>query len=65
MSKQKLTRVEVKQLMTALGAKVTTSVSAKTDYLVCGDKPSASKVAKAKKLGVTILTEDEWMDMLK
>ena len=46
-----------------LGAKVSGSVSKKTDYVVAG--PGAgSKLADAKKHGVTVLTEDEWLKMV-
>jgi DNA ligase (NAD+) len=53
-----LTRDEAKARIEALGGKVTGSISGKTDYLVAGDSPG-SKLDKAKKLGVTILDEDE------
>lgn len=59
-----MTRLEAEEFLTALGAKVAKSVSAKTDYLIVGDKPSQSKIDKAKKLGVTIITEDELIAML-
>jgi DNA ligase (NAD+) len=51
-----LTRDQAKQRLQDAGAKVTGSVSAKTDYLLSGDK-AGSKLAKAEKLGVTILDE--------
>ncbi|MDH5573443.1 MAG: NAD-dependent DNA ligase LigA, partial [Gammaproteobacteria bacterium] len=59
-----MTRDEAKAALLALGAKVSGSVSKKTDYVVVGENPG-SKAEKAESLGVTILTETEMLDLLK
>lgn len=58
-----ITRSEAKQQLEALGAKVTGSVSKKTDYLLAGEK-AGSKLSKAQSLGVKVMTEQEWMAMM-
>ncbi|MGA6926319.1 MAG: BRCT domain-containing protein, partial [Desulfosarcina sp.] len=47
-----------------LGARVQTSVSGSTDYLVCGEKPGSAKLGKAQTQGLTILSEDQYRDLL-
>jgi DNA ligase (NAD+) len=47
-----------------LGAMVQTAVSAATDYLICGEKVGAAKLAKARELGVKLLAEKEYFDLL-
>jgi DNA ligase (NAD+) len=59
-----MSRSEAKARAEALGASVTSSVSRKTDYVVVG-ADAGSKADKAKELGVTTLTEPEWLKLAR
>jgi len=56
-------RIQAKNLLESLGAKVTGSVSAKTSKLLAGEA-AGSKLTKAEKLGVEVVTESEFVEYL-
>ncbi len=58
-----MSRDEAKTRAEAMGAKISGSVSKKTDYIVAG-ADAGSKLEKAKTLGITVLSEQNWLDMV-
>lgn len=60
---ESFTRDGINSKITSLGAVVGNSVTRKTDYLICGEKPG-SKLTKAKEFGIPILTEQEFLDLI-
>jgi len=61
---QKHSRDELKDLIEKNGGKNTGSISGKTNYLLAGDNMGPEKLKKAEKLGVAIITEDEFLKMI-
>lgn len=62
-SLEQVARSEAKAQAERLGGKVASAVSKKTDYVVAG-ADAGSKLTKAQELGVTVLTEDEWLKLV-
>ena len=61
----KFSRDEIKASIEKNGGKISSGVSKNTDYLVAGEKMGPSKLEKAQKLGVKIISEDELIAMLE
>ncbi|MCF8714624.1 NAD-dependent DNA ligase LigA [Joostella atrarenae] len=61
---EKVSRNELKKLIEDNSGKVASSISSKTSYVVAGDNMGPSKKDKADKLGIAIITEDEFLKML-
>ena len=58
------TRKEIEDIIKNLGGKVSSAVSGKTDFLIAGESPG-SKLETAKKLGTTILSKEEFENLIK
>lgn len=63
-SLQNYSRSEIKEKLESLGAKVAGSVSKKTDYVIAGEA-AGSKLTKAEELGVKVLSEEEFEEILR
>ena len=63
-SLQHFKRDEIKALIDRLGARAATSVSSKTDFVVAGEK-AGSKLTKAQSLGVAVISEEEFRQMIE
>ena len=61
---QNISRAEAKSLIEENSGSIVSSVTKKLDYLVTGEKPTNRKVEQAKNLGIKILTQKEWSDLL-
>ena len=59
-----MSRDEAKKTLHSLGAKVSSSVSKNTDFLIIGDQPG-SKAKKAKELNIPIVSEEEWIGIIQ
>lgn len=60
----KVSREELKKLIEDNGGKVSSSISSKTNYVVAGDNMGPSKKTKAESLGVAIISEDDFLQMI-
>ncbi|MBP5210344.1 MAG: NAD-dependent DNA ligase LigA [Bacteroidales bacterium] len=60
-----VSREEIKAMVEANGGKNSGSVSGKTSFILAGDKPGAEKIKKAEKLGIRIVSEDEFYKMIE
>ncbi|HBR54310.1 MAG TPA: DNA ligase (NAD(+)) LigA, partial [Flavobacteriaceae bacterium] len=60
----KVSRTELKKLIEDNGGKVSSSISGKTNYVVAGDNMGPSKRTKAESLGISIISEDDFLAMI-
>lgn len=58
-------RDEIKEVIERHGGRASGSVSSKTSFVLAGDEPGESKISKAKELGIAILSEDEFEELLR
>jgi len=61
---QKFSRDQLKEMIESNGGRNTASLSAKTDFLLAGDKMGPAKLTKANELGIVIISEDDFLKMI-
>jgi len=61
---QNFEREELKEKIKTLGGKISSSVSKKLDFLLAGDKAGSSKIEKAEKAGVAVISESDFLKMI-
>ena len=59
-----MSRAEAKSLIEKNSGSVISSVNKKLKYLIIGEKPTNRKIEQAKELGVKIISQKEWLDLL-
>jgi DNA ligase (NAD+) len=62
---QNFSREGIKQVISEQGGRVLSAVSANTSFLVAGDKMGPAKIRRAEAIGVKIISEAEFMEMIK
>jgi len=62
---QNYSREEIKSVIEQNGGKAASSVSKKTDYLLAGENIGPNKLAKANELGIPVISEEEFLEMIK
>ena len=61
---QNISRADAKSLIEKNSGSIVSSITKKLNYLVIGEKPTNRKIEQAKDLGIKILTQQEWSDLL-
>ena len=61
---KEISRAEAKSLVEQNSGKIISNVNKKLNFLIVGEKPTNSKIKKAKELNINILTQDAWIKML-
>jgi len=62
---KEMSRAEAKSLIEQNSGKIISNVNKKLDYLIVGEKPTLKKVNNAKELNIRVISQEEWINMLK